>query len=81
MKFGSATVGACARSARLAFAVVAAAAASAAIGAAPPVATPAGQTQAAPASVLRDITGEGSFRTVFDSAAATPRLVLLLSPT
>lgn len=76
-----ATVGTHTGIARLAFAVFAAAAASAVLGAAPPLATPAGQGTLAPASVLREITGEGVFRAAFDSAATTPRLVLLLSPT
>jgi len=66
---------------RTAHAVVAAVAASVALGAAPRLPAPIEQSTTARAAVLRDITGEASFRAVFDRASATPRLVLLLSPT
>ncbi len=68
---------------RVAHAVVAAVAAAIVLGAAPSIATPGEQSTAAQErlAVLRDITNEASFRTAFDSAAKTPRLVLLLSPT
>jgi hypothetical protein len=75
------TVGTHTGIARLACAVFAAAAASAVLGAAPTFGARTAQSTPAPASALRDITDEGSFRAAFDSAKATPRIVLLLSPT
>ena len=66
-----------------AFIIFAAVVGSALVGAAPPVATLRAQNApaSAPAQVLRDIPNEAAFRAAFDGAAATPRLVLLLSPT
>lgn len=68
-------------SVRVAHAIVAAVAATVVLGAAPRLSTAVEQSTPARASVLREITGEESFRKVFDSAATAPRLVLLLSPT
>ena len=66
---------------RRACAAFAFAAASTVLWAAPPLASATVQRPTAPSPALREITDEGSFRTVFQSAASSPRLVLLLSPT